>query len=290
MSLGGKSNTAQTTSSTAPWGPQQSYILDVFKNAQNQFNSAGPQWYNGQTVAGFTPEQTAAQQGMSSWATGAGSDFARKLFESAAFNLGPGMDVGSNPYLQNAIATATRPIYQGLTDAGGPLQAARAQAVASGQYGGSRQGIAEGLATARATEQAGNVGAQMTNSAYQQALQQQLSTLLNGGNIMSAMMQPNAALATVGAEKQNFAQALIDNLMQKWNFEQNLPSMMLQNYSSLVGGNYGGTSIGTVPTGRSGGATGALGGAMSGAALGSLVPGIGAGVGAAVGGLIGLMG
>jgi hypothetical protein len=290
MSLGGKSNTAQTTSSTAPWGPQQGYILDVFKNAQSQFQGGGPQWYTGDTLAGFTPEQKAAQQQASSWATGAGSDFASQMLQAAAYNLGEGMNVGANPWLQAAIQSATRPIFQGLTDAGGPLQAARNQAVATGQYGGSRQGVAEGLATSRATEQAGNIGAQMTNQAWQQALQQQLSTLLGGGSIMSAATQPAQVLSAVGAEKQNYAQQLIDNMMQKWNYEQNLPMMMLQNYSNLVGGNYGGTSYGTVPTGRSGGATGALGGAMSGAALGSLVPGIGTAVGAGIGGLIGLMG
>lgn len=290
MSFGGKSNTAQTTSSTAPWGPQQGYILDVFKNAQNQFQGGGPQWYTGDTLAGFTPEQTAAQQQAASWATGAGNDFASKMLQAAAYNLGEGMNVGANPWLQAAIGAATKPIFQGLTDAGGPLQAARNQAVATGQYGGSRQGVAEGLATSRATEQAGNIGAQMTNQAWQQALQQQLSTLLGGGSIMSAATQPAQVLSAVGAEKQNYAQQLIDNMMQKWNYEQNLPMMMLQNYSNLVGGNYGGTSYGTVPTGRSGGATGALGGAMSGAALGSLVPGIGTAVGAGIGGLIGLMG
>ena len=291
MSLGGRSQPQQTTTNTSPWGPQQQYILDVFENAREQYNRSGPQYFQGQRVAAQAPETLTGLNMAASTAGGAGVNFAEQMLRSAAFNLGEGLNVGANPYLQAAIQTATRPIFQGLTDAGGPLQAARNNAVASGQFGGSRQGIAEGLAMSRATEQAGNVGAQMTNQAYQQALQQQLSTLLNGGNIMNAALTPANTLTAVGQQRMSYEQALIDDLIQKWNFEQNLPLLKLQNYANLVGGNFGGASVGTVPGPRTGGLTGAMGGALSGAAAGSMIGGpLGAGVGAGIGGLIGLMG
>ncbi len=70
----------------------------------------------------------------------------------------------ANPGLQQAIVAAQRPTWEGLTEQA--LPAIRSQAISTGPYGGSRQGIAEGLATSRATRNAGDIAAKMANDMY----------------------------------------------------------------------------------------------------------------------------
>ena len=57
--MGGGSQ-SQTTRSE-PWRGQQPYLTDIFGEAQNIFRSGGPQFFPGQTVAGFSPH---TQMGM----------------------------------------------------------------------------------------------------------------------------------------------------------------------------------------------------------------------------------
>lgn len=96
-----------------------------------------------------------------------------------------------NPYLQQmqqgSINTAMRG-YQDATDkmAEQYLPAVRSQAVAAGQYGGSRQGIAEGLVGKQMAQSARDLGIagmdsgnQLLGSAYENAQQRKFSTADN---------------------------------------------------------------------------------------------------------------
>lgn len=58
--MGSKSDQT-TTSEAAPWGGQQPYLQDIFRESQNQYYGGGPQYYPGQTVAPFSPQ---TQMGM----------------------------------------------------------------------------------------------------------------------------------------------------------------------------------------------------------------------------------
>ena len=61
--------TQVTTQSTAPWKGQQKYLLKAFDMAENQFNQV-PEYYRGETVAGFDPAEKAAQQATLGYAMG----------------------------------------------------------------------------------------------------------------------------------------------------------------------------------------------------------------------------
>jgi hypothetical protein len=80
------------------------------------------------------------------------------------------------------------------------------------------------------------------------------------------------------------AQALINDQVARWNFEQQTPADKLRQYAALVQGNFGGTTATTQP--YSSGA-GILGGIASGAGTGAMFGPWGAGLGAVLGGLLG---
>jgi hypothetical protein len=73
----------------------------------------------------------------------------------------------NNPYLDQQIAGIANDLGSNLDNY--ILPQVRSAAESSGQYGGSRQGIAEGLAAKAETQQLANQAANLRSSAYQQA-------------------------------------------------------------------------------------------------------------------------
>ena len=61
--------TQVTTQSTGPWKGQQKYLLKAFDMAEKQFNKV-PEYYQGETVAGFDPAEKSAQQATLGYAMG----------------------------------------------------------------------------------------------------------------------------------------------------------------------------------------------------------------------------
>lgn len=78
------------------------------------------------------------------------------------------LNPSSNPALQQAIQGATRPIIDNFNN--NIMPGISNDAVATGGFGGSRQGIAQGLAAQGVTKQVGDVASQMMNQNYQAGL------------------------------------------------------------------------------------------------------------------------
>lgn len=62
---GGSSTPQETTTTSQPWSQQIPYLLQGFSGAQNLYQGTGPQYYQGDTYAGITPDQTQAIGGVS---------------------------------------------------------------------------------------------------------------------------------------------------------------------------------------------------------------------------------
>jgi hypothetical protein len=66
----GGGGTNVTTSTTEPWEQQIPYLTAGFEAAKKLFNQGVPEYYPGETLAGFDPAQTAAQQATLGYAMG----------------------------------------------------------------------------------------------------------------------------------------------------------------------------------------------------------------------------
>ncbi|NIX00724.1 MAG: hypothetical protein GWN13_21235, partial [Phycisphaerae bacterium] len=64
MSGGSQTSKSATSfsSQTGPWSPQVPYILGGFKQAKKLYEQGPPDYYPGETLAGFDPAQTFAQE------------------------------------------------------------------------------------------------------------------------------------------------------------------------------------------------------------------------------------
>lgn len=226
-----------------------------------------------------------------------------------------------NPYLDKQASAITANLTRNLNE--NVMPGLRSEALLSGQYGGSRQGIAEGLAASRLNQDLAPALTGLYGGAYENAQNRMAGTAnaLNEQAFMNA--QNNAGLNMQGQQfnsnlgLQNNAQLMqrntqnLDNRMQGLNIlgnvgglqDNNFDTLMsglqmpynynmnrLQNYNSFVqpGLTAGGTQQASVSKNRVvGGLGGAASGAMAGAMMGSIVPGIGTAVGALGGAIMG---
>lgn len=295
-SFGGlrKGESSQPSSTTTvqkadPWEGQQPYLKDVFAEAQRQYQSGTPTYYQGQKTASVDPATLAAQQSLTA-NSGVQQGQADLTAATNRFNMTDARDVNTNPYLQSAIQAAIRPMVQNFNDAGGTMANIRSEGVVNQQGGGTRQGIAEGIAASRLNQQIGDVASTMASAGYQSGLDASGKAVALAPQVQAMQTAPAAALDAVGQQRQTYEQQQINDAIDQWNWEQNLPSAKLANYQNLVQGSYGGTgsstSTGTTPTAQRNPLMGAVGGAMAGFQLGSMVPGIGGPIGAGVGALL----
>ena len=58
------------TTRTEPWEAQKPYLVKGFAGAEELLKAESPEYYQGATLAGFDPAQTAAQQAMLGYAMG----------------------------------------------------------------------------------------------------------------------------------------------------------------------------------------------------------------------------
>ena len=277
-----------TVQNNDPWAGQQPYLLDLFKRAQDNLKSGGPQYFPGQTLAGVDPRTNASLDYATQVAQG-------QLPKNAALaNQGFGTlinasDINNNPNLQAAITAATAPTIRAFSDAGGPLSSIRDQFQGAGQFGSTRQGVAEGIAADRLQQNVLGTGAQMAQQAYLSGLDSTARGLALAPNAVQANLAPATTLDAVGQESRTLQQQVIDDMMQRWNYNQNLPAANLSQYQQLINGSFGGTSSTQATPNKTAQTVGLM---ATGAGLGAYIAAgtsVGGPYGAAIGAGVGLI-
>lgn len=297
--MSGKEKTVQTSQSSvqnqdltqtqSPWEAQVPYIQKLFGRAESAFETGGPQYFPGKTVADRSADTTAASAYLRNLASNQLPQANQQTLDSLGWAMGGARDVANNPYLQSAIMAAQQPVVQAFNSVGGPLSQIRGYFTAANSGGsGTREGVAEGIAMRGLGQTLANQSAGMTYQAYQGAQDNALRAASLMPQATQSMAYPGQLLAGVGVADEAYRQALIQAEMERHNWNQNLPWLNLNNYAQMVRGNYGGTTntTGTVstvgsatqPAGSSSPISGMLGGAATGASVMSMM-----GKGAALG-------
>lgn len=148
-----------------------------------------------------------------------------------------------------------------------------ANAAASGNMGSSRAGIAQGIAQRGVAENAQMVGANAMNNLFNQGNQMNLANANLGQNFLNTQMNAATNLgkfAGAGADmigqadasqlagyqtnlaagdiQNEYDQAVINDEVARYNYDQTKDMDFLRDYMSLVQGNYGGTGTQTGQT------------------------------------------
>lgn len=287
-SSGGSGESRQTV--TQSFSPEQQRLIDASLPAIEQFALSPPQLFPGSQIAQFTPLETEAQRSAVDVARNQFSQaFAPSLFGQQFLASGAAGLPGANPALQGSIDAATRPIIESLTQ--NILPSIRGEALTSGQFGGSRQGIAEGLAAQGAQRQVGDTAAQVANESFLRALQAQVGALALAPQTLQQLFGGQQALASVGGAQRQLEQSLLNEEAQRFIAEQTIPFEASRQVAAIAAGLPGGTttSVGTAPSGSSNVFSSVLGGAATGTAIGAATP-LGPAGGAILGGILGGLG
>jgi hypothetical protein len=239
-----------STVNADPWDVAVPYMEGGFKEAQNLYNNYSPEYYTGQTQAGFTPDQLTSQQGIRDFAVKGAPSIMNPAISAYQQGTSANMlDVANNPYVNDMAQAAADRAMGALTP---QLADIRGGAIMSGGYGGGRQGIAEGNALAGAADSANQAAAQIYGNAYGQGLGHQANTLGMTGSIMGAGFSPYQQLNQSGGQQQSREQALIRDAQARQQFEQNLPYDKFNKYQQGIAGFSGlvpttGTQVSTSP-------------------------------------------
>lgn len=286
---GGSSQPATTTQTTTskPFPEQLPFVRRVFSEAQDLFNQGPQQFFPGETVAGFDPITTEAQNLQVNLARNFGGFLAPQAQAFSQLLQTP--DPANDPTVQAFADAAVRPLEQQLTEE--VLPALSSQAVSQGAFGGSRQDLLEQQAVDRFARTAGDVRAGIFSDAFNQQLQAQQRALALAPQFLQQLSVPAQLLSEVGAARENLAQQQIDADRERFDFQQVAPLLNLQNFSNLINQFGGSSSTGTLtqPGARRNPLLGAVSGAATGAGLASTLGLSGFGLPFAIGGgLLGL--
>ena len=269
----GGGGTQVSTSTTEPWAEQKGYLTGGFDQAKQIYDRGAPGYYPNETLAGFDPAQTAAQQATLGYAMGpraagmqAGGEGAlmRSLGGYTGFNPGQTSDLlagnvrtgAGTPYnaMENAL---TQGVMSNLQQ--NILPGIRQQQVQYQPGGSSRAGLEQNKAVAKAVQTGLTKPlADMYSGAYQTAQGQRLpaANQIIGQQqfgqsqyptTMTAPLQMYNAMGQVGADRRAMTQATIDRDMGRYEYDANAPQNALRNYMAMVTGDYGSTTSQTTP-------------------------------------------
>jgi hypothetical protein len=228
----------------------KSGLKDVLKEAKNiyeQKKELGYQTYAGPQIAGFSPDELAAMQGIAGL-VGTGQQY---FAPAAALTLGqtqqftPQMAAQyMSPYQQAVVDVEKR---EAVRQSQVPMQQVRAKAAGAGGYGGSRQAILEAENIRNLQQRLGDIQTKGSQAAYEtglRAFEAQKERERAAASGLSALGQAAprqaltelTALSGIGEAQRGMTQAGMDIARQEFERQQQYPYTTLGQYQSTLYG------------------------------------------------------
>jgi hypothetical protein len=245
MSSSKPSGTATTVVNKDPWASQQPYLQTGFGKAQ-EFLDKPVGYYPGSTVVPFSPQTEQALTGMETRAQ-AGSPLLQQAQGLMGGTLaGDYLSAEANPYLQSAMAAATRPMTEAFSqDIMPKIQGAFSGA---GRYGSGLQAQAQQRAADNLTRSIGDVTSELAfrNLADERARQQEAARL--GPALGELDYADLERLGGIGGIREKQAGAQLQEDIDRYTQEQVAPRDALREFMATIGGGqYGGTETRSQP-------------------------------------------
>lgn len=251
MSLGGNSPSGSTTTTTnsSPWSQQQPFLAgtsnpnlsSISGSAPSVFQSAAQLYSNPSDYPQLYPGSTTGSQvsPLNSTETSALSALTNNGMNSSLMNS----DANMQQYILNG----------GMLSSGNPYQSAELSALNSQVTPQLESQFTQGNATdnpnvAFALGQGmGTADANLLGTNYNNAMNQLTQTSLYAPSTYSGQLSGENTALAAGQTQQNQAQNVLSSEINAYNYGQQLPYNMLDQYGQMISGNYGGTSATTSP-------------------------------------------
>ena len=227
MSGGGGTTNSTTTTGIDP--TLQPYVKYGLEEGKRLYESGSPSFFPGQTYVSPSDATNQALQ-MAQTRAGAGSPLVRAAQEEQLATI---QGRGVNPFLGGALEQANRLSGEEFTR---NIQNLQSKASSMGRYGSAAQGQqqmgAQDVFARALAEQGGTLA---YNSAEAERARQMAASA--GAPAMAAADYSDIdKLLKTGQIGEGYKSAEINDAINRFNFEQNLPQMKLQQFASLIGG------------------------------------------------------
>ncbi len=220
---GGQQDSTTTTSIDPAIKPYVTYGLEEGKRL---YESQTPSFFPGQTYVSPS-EQTQKALQIAQERAMAGSPLTKAAQDEALATI---QGRGVNPFLAGALEQTNRLSGEQYNK---NIQALQSSAASAGRYGSSAMGQQAGTAQdifARAlTEQGGQL-------AYQSAeaeRQRQMAAVNNASSMANADYNDINQLLKIGQTTEGYDAAKLQDAINRFNFEQNLPQMKLNQFTNM---------------------------------------------------------
>jgi hypothetical protein len=222
------------------------YLELGLRAAEQQFLQTRPEFFPGQTYVSPSQQTLDALAAQEQIARTAPSTLqaAQESYMRGLGGLGAtaqGAFLGGNPFLQQAMQAAVRPIQQQFAET--TLPGISSMFSGAGRYGSGAMERALGRATESTARALGDVGANLAYTDYasergrqQQAMGQQIEASQMAPQIYGQQFLPSQQLAQIGAAREAIAAQPLQEQMARFQFAQQAPTQQLQSFLSSVYG------------------------------------------------------
>lgn len=250
-----------------------------------------PDYFPGQTYVDYSPETLQALDMISQRAKG-GSALNTAANQSVLDTVN-GNYLQSNPYMDSVINTSLDDVTRKYTDQ--VLPGLASNFASSGRYGSGIQQNLTAQAAGQLGKEAMGVASGIRYDNYNNERQRQLQAAALAPTLAQSDYYDAQQLMGVGSAQEALSQAKLQDAMDRFNYYENQPSNMLDQYIARLGSlnQGGGTQTTTGPgqqANRASPISGAVSGISTGLGIGSMFAAPGATGLAAVGGPWGLAG
>ena len=262
----GPSNTTSTTTQTmdpaiAP------YVTYGLSEAQRLYQQPGPGYFPGQTYVGPSGSTQAALQAAQTRAL-QGNPLLPAAQQQTLANIQGGY-LGGNPFFQGAFQPAARAAEQSYMDAMGKIGSTFS---AAGRYGSGAMGDVQDRATGQFAQSLTDTAGKLAYQNYDAERARQMASISGAPEMAGADYADIQRLLTTGQAQEGYQQMALQDAINRYNYQQNLPAMQLQQYlSAAYGSPMGGITTQSVPS-YTNQSSSILGGALGGYALGGTGP------------------
>jgi hypothetical protein len=238
--MGGGGGGSTTTTEVDPF--LKPYITYGLEEGKKLYEAPGPGFFPGQTFVGASdPTQQALQ--MAQQRATAGSPLLQSAQQQQLQTI---QGRGVNPFLQGALSAAYQPTIEAAQQATRGLQSQASQA---GRYGSGAMGQ---IAEQQAAGLGRGLGGSLSNLAYQSSeaeAQRQAAAITGAPALAQADYTDIQALLKAGQGGEQYQQAALQDAMNRYNYEQQLPQQKLQQFANLFSSAPGGQQTTTTQSG-----------------------------------------
>lgn len=238
--MGGGGGGSTTSTGIDPY--LKPYVTYGLEEAKRLYETDSPQFFPGQTYVSPSDATNQALQMAQQRAT-AGSPLVQAAQQQQLETI---QGRGVNPFLQGALSAAYQPTVEAAQEATRGLQS---QASSAGRYGSAAMGQ---VAERQAAGLGRGLGNSLSNLAYQSSEAEagrQAAAATNAPQMAQADYFDIQALLKAGQGGEQYQQAALQDAMNRFNYEQNLPGQKLQQFTNLFSQAPAGTTSTTTQSG-----------------------------------------